>query len=257
MLSLVPSARLALAAILAVSIPVSAATAETGRDVMERVYKQSDIFPQSKATVRLSVLDKKGRERERFFELRTKNGTGYKRSLAKFFKPANVKGVGLASQTNQNTQVKKQWVYFPSLKSVKQLSASEQDGSFMGSDFSYSDIAGRTLDQDTHKIFQEDEKFYVIESVPVATEDAYSKYYTTIYKSNNIVRAVAFYDRSGDELKRLQNRKLVKVEGELVVALSVMSNLKTGGSSTMDRSKIDVSVNFGDNDVGLKGLKAN
>lgn len=87
MLSLAPSARLALAAILAVSIPVSAATAETGRDVMERAYKQSDIFPQSKATVRLSVLDKKGRERERFFELRTKNGTGYKRSLAKFLSP--------------------------------------------------------------------------------------------------------------------------------------------------------------------------
>jgi hypothetical protein len=246
-----------LAAILAISFSVSAASAETGREVMARVYKQSDIFPQSKATVRLSVLDKKGRERERFFELRTKNAPDFKRSLAKFFKPANVKGVGLASQTNQKLQVKKQWVYFPSLKSVKQLSASEQDGSFMGSDFSYSDIAGRTLDQDAHKIFQQNDKFFVIESVPVDKDDAYSKYYTTIDKATNIVRSVSFYDRSGKELKRLANRKVSKVAGELVVALSVMSNLKTGGSSTMDRSKIDVKVNFGDNDVGLKGLKAN
>jgi kynurenine formamidase len=257
MLSFASPSRLALATLIAVSFSVSAASAETGREVMKRVYKQSDIFPQSKATVRLSVLDKKGRERERFFELRTKNAPVFKRSLAKFFKPANVKGVGLASQTNQASQVKKQWVYFPSLKSVKQLSASEQDGSFMGSDFSYSDIAGRTLDQDAHKVFQQNDKFYVIESVPVDTSDAYSKYYTTIDKSTNIVRSVSFYDRSDKELKRLANRKVVKVEGELVVALSVMSNLKTGGSSTMDRSKIDVKVNFGDNDVGLKGLKAN
>ncbi len=257
MFTSVSRARFALAAILAISFSVSAASAETGREVMARVYKQSDIFPQSKATVRLSVLDKKGRERERFFELRTKNAPDFKRSLAKFFKPANVKGVGLASQTNQKSQVKKQWVYFPSLKSVKQLSASEQDGSFMGSDFSYSDIAGRTLDQDAHKIFQQNDKFFVIESVPVDKDDAYSKYYTTIDKATNIVRSVSFYDRSGKELKRLANRKVSKVEGELVVALSVMSNSKTGGSSTMDRSKIDVKVNFGDNDVGLKGLKAN
>lgn len=257
MFTSVSRACFALAAILAISFSVSAASAETGREVMARVYKQSDIFPQSKATVRLSVLDKKGRERERFFELRTKNAPDFKRSLAKFFKPANVKGVGLASQTNQKSQVKKQWVYFPSLKSVKQLSASEQDGSFMGSDFSYSDIAGRTLDQDAHKIFQQNDKFFVIESVPVDKDDAYSKYYTTIDKATNIVRSVSFYDRSGKELKRLANRKVSKVAGELVVALSVMSNLKTGGSSTMDRSKIDVKVNFGDNDVGLKGLKAN
>jgi kynurenine formamidase len=107
MLSFASPSRLALATLIAVSFSVSAASAETGREVMERVYNQSDIFPQSKATVRLSVLDKKGRERERFFELRTKNAPDFKRSLAKFFKPANVKGVGLASQTNQASQVKK------------------------------------------------------------------------------------------------------------------------------------------------------
>ena len=73
MLSFASPSRLALATLIAVSFSVSAASAETGREVMKRVYKQSDIFPQSKATVRLSVLDKKGRERERFFELRTKN----------------------------------------------------------------------------------------------------------------------------------------------------------------------------------------
>lgn len=251
------SARFALAALIAVTAPVSAALAETGRDVMQRVYKQSDIFPQSEATVRLTVVDKKGRERERFFYLRAKNDADYKRSLVKFFKPANVKGVGLASETEQATQGKNQWVYFPSLKSVKKLSSSEQDGSFMGSDFSYSDIAGRTLDQDTHKIFQQNDKFYVVESVPTDKADAYSKYYTTIDKATNIVRSVTFYDNGGDKLKTLSNRKVVKVKDELVVSVSVMSNHKTGGASTMDRSSIDVDVNFSNNDVGLKGLKAN
>ena len=251
------SARFVIAAFLTFSAGTAAALAETGRDVMQRVYQQSDIFPQSEATVRLTVVDKKGRERERFFYLRAKNDAGYKRSLVKFFKPANVKGVGLASETEQATQDKNQWVYFPSLKSVKKLSSSEQDGSFMGSDFSYSDIAGRTLDQDTHKIFQQNDKFYVVESVPSDKADAYSKYYTTIDKATNIVRSVTFYDKAGEKLKTLSNHKVVKVKDGLVVSVSVMSNHKTGGASTMDRSSIDVDVDFSNNDVGLKGLKAN
>ena len=233
------------------------ALAETGRDVMDRVYKQSDIFNQSEAEVMLTVVDKKGRERVRYFNLRSKGDDGFKRSLVKFFKPANVKGVGLASETNLKTEGKSQWVYLPATKNLKKLSTSEQDGSFMGSDFSYSDIAGRTLDQDTHKVFKQNDKVYVIESAPVNADDAYSKYYTTVDKATNIVRSVSFYDKSGDKLKTLANKKVVKVSGELMVSNSVMTNHKTGGSSTMNRSSINVDVNFSDNDVGLKGLKAN
>ena len=233
------------------------AAAENGRDVMDRVYKQSDVFSQSEAEVRLLVVDKRGRERERFFNLRSKGGDGFKRSLVKFFKPANVKGVGLASETNLSTEAKSQWVYLPATKNLKKLSTSEQDGSFMGSDFSYSDIAGRTLDQDAHKVFQQNDKFYVIESVPNDAGDAYSKYYTTVDKATNIVRSVTFYDKAGDKLKTLANKKVIKVNGELMVSNSVMTNHKSGGSSTMERSAINVDVNFSDNDLGLKGLKAN
>ena len=239
------------------ALTILPAAAENGRDVMDRVYKQSDVFSQSEAEVRLLVVDKRGRERERFFNLRSKGEDGFKRSLVKFFKPANVKGVGLASETNLSTEAKSQWVYLPATKNLKKLSTSEQDGSFMGSDFSYSDIAGRTLDQDAHKVLQQNDKFYVIESVPNDAGDAYSKYYTTVDKATNIVRSVTFYDKAGDKLKTLANKKVIKVNGELMVSNSVMTNHKSGGSSTMDRSAINVDANFSDNDVGLKGLKAN
>ena len=245
------------ATLMGAALIILPAAAENGRDVMDRVYKQSDVFSQSEAEVRLLVVDKRGRERERFFNLRSKGGDGFKRSLVKFFKPANVKGVGLASETNLSTEAKSQWVYLPATKNLKKLSTSEQDGSFMGSDFSYSDIAGRTLDQDAHKVFQQNDKFYVIESVPNGAGDAYSKYYTTVDKATNIVRSVTFYDKAGDKLKTLANKKVIKVNGELMVSNSVMTNHKSGGSSTMERSAINVDVNFSDNDVGLKGLKAN
>ncbi len=232
------------------------AQAETGREVMQRAYEQADVFKQSEATVRLLIVDAKKRERERFFSLKSKSAPKLKHSLVKFFEPPNVKGVGLASKTDRQTNKRSQWVYFPSLKSIKRLSTSEQNDSFMGSDFSYGDVAGRLLDEDTHKVFNQNDKFYVVESIPKNGNDAYSKYYTTVDKATNIVRSVTFYDKKSDKLKTLSNRKVVRVKGELLVALSVMANHKTEGSSTMERSRIDVDVVFDDNDLGLKALKA-
>ena len=51
-------------------------------------------------------------------------------------------------------------------KSVRQLSSSDRNKSFMGSDFTYSDIAGRKLNQDHHKLVKESDSHYFIESKP-------------------------------------------------------------------------------------------
>lgn len=127
----------------------------------------------------------------------------------------------------------------------------------MGSDFSYSDIAGRTLDQDSHAISKQNDKYYVIESTPKSAEDAYSRFFSTIDKKTMVVRSIAFYDRKGEKLKTLTNRKIIIVNGVPLVSLSVMENHRTGGKSTMDRGDIKVDVNFSDKEVGLKGLKSN
>ena len=97
----------------------------------------------------------------------------------------------------------------------------------------------------------------MVESVPVDAADAYSKYYTTIDKATNIVRAVTFYNRQGDKLKTLSNKKVQMVKGQPIVTVSVMSNHNRAGLSTMERNNINVDVRFDDNDVGLKALKAN
>ena len=61
---------------------------------------------------------------------------------------------------------KSQWIYLPAFKSVKRLSSSDKNKSFMGSDFTYSDIAGRKLSQDNHTLIKTTDRFYYIESIP-------------------------------------------------------------------------------------------
>ena len=46
------------ATVMGAALTILPAAAENGRDVMDRVYKQSDVFSQSEAEVRLLVVDK-------------------------------------------------------------------------------------------------------------------------------------------------------------------------------------------------------
>ena len=116
-----------------------------------------------------------------------------KKSLIKFFRPTNVKGTSLLTHSSSEENEKSQWIYLPAFKSVKQLSSSDKNKSFMGSDFSYSDIAGRKLNQDTHRLIKETPINYYIESIPNDLDTAiYSKIRYIISRELNIVKKPFF-----------------------------------------------------------------
>ena len=113
----------------------------------------------------MKIYDDQARERVRFFNYWTKFKSDREDSLIKFFRPKNVKGTSLLTNSDKNNDTKSQWIYLPAFKSVKRLSSSDKNKSFMGSDFTYSDIAGRKLSQDNHTLIKTTDRFYYIESI--------------------------------------------------------------------------------------------
>lgn len=239
-----------------VAFSFSAQADEKGHMIMQSVYDQSHTFKHQESAMAMEILDASERKRDRFFTLKQRIDKEISHSLAKFFKPTDVKGVGLLSQSFEDGAAPSQWLFFPALKSVKRLSAQEQNGSFMGSDFSFKDVAGRTVNQDTHTLLRENEKLYLIESIPNDKEDSYSKLLTTVDKKNNIIRKVVFFDREGEKLKTLTNREIQKIQDIPTVVFTMMENHKTGSTSSLRRSNIKTTIKFSDNDIGLKGLRA-
>ncbi len=235
--------------------PLVVAEATTGREVMEGVYNQTKIHTTQSADVLLEITDKGGKKRERWFSLLTKHEDLDTKSLLKFYKPQNVKGTGLLSHNLEGEQKPIQWIYLPAFRSVRQLSTSEQNDSFMGSDFSYYDIGGRKLDQDVHELLKEDKKYYYIRSYPKDEEDVYAYYDTTVAKSIMVVRRVVFYDRSAKKIKMLENKRVVKIGKMYLIAEAVMFSEMTGGHTQLVKSEIEVDVSISDQDVGLRGLK--
>ena len=123
-----------------------------GTKIMQQVANQSEIHKTQKSVVYMTILDAKNRQRNRYFnytkKIVSKNET---KSLIKFYKPTNIKNTALLSSADKIKDKTTQWLYLPAFKSVKRLSTEEKNKSFVGSDFSISDIAGRLVNKDSHR----------------------------------------------------------------------------------------------------------
>ena len=229
----------------------------TGLQVMEGVRRESRKKNTRVAVVDMKIYDSESRERVRFFNYWTKFENQEENSLIKFFRPKNVKGTALLTNSVEENDDKKQWIYIPAFKVVKQLTSSDKNKSFMGSDFTYSDIAGRKLTQDTHTLIKESDISYFVESVPVNQIDSiYSRIRYIISKDLNVLQKAIFYDLEGRKLKTLTNSQVSKINGVNVVMNSKMVNHQTGGSTILTVQSMDVGKEIKNDLLSIKGLKS-
>ncbi|MBC6496707.1 MAG: outer membrane lipoprotein-sorting protein [Alphaproteobacteria bacterium GM7ARS4] len=229
--------------------------AETGDDIMAKVYEQARLHKDQQADVQLIIADDEGRERERFFTLRSKIFSGRTKSLVKFYEPASVRGTALLSETLDEESHPSQWIYLPAFRSIKQLNSDDQNKSFVGSDFTNGDVAGRKVERDTHKIIEDKDKVVIIESTPKDKDDYYAKLEVHVLRAISIPVRIVFYDRTGERLKTLNNKGIQKIKGMYTVVESVMENHQTGGKSTLIKSNIDYDTVIDEQLVGFKGLQ--
>jgi outer membrane lipoprotein-sorting protein len=122
-----------------------------------------------------------------------------------------------------------QHIYLPGLRRTRRIVGREREGSFMGSDFSYSDLRPVDADQADHKRLP-DEKIggddtYVIESHPEKSADAgYSKIVSWVRKKDFVPLRTRFYTSDGKLKKTLYARRVKEMEGRPVVVEARMQN---------------------------------
>lgn len=227
----------------------------SGLEIMQKVSAQSEKHKTQKSDVYMEILDSKKRKRDRYFNFTKKIvSSNETRSLVKFYKPTNIKNTALLSHSKKQ-EATLQWLYLPAFKTVKKLSTEEKNKSFMGSDFSVADIAGRLVSKDNHKLIKEDNKYYYVESIPKDKNDAYSKLSLVINKKLFIPVKVEFYNKRKQLYKTLSNRKIKKIKGMYVIVDALMENHLTKGQTTIATSKLEVGVPVANSKVGLRGLK--
>ena len=209
-------------------------------------------FKNSVQTMTMKIYAKDGRSRVRKITSKMKEGEdGLTRSYVRFVEPEDVEGVQFLSVENP-TGEDGMWLYMPAIGQPNQISGSGKSNSFMGSDFSFEDLAvGNSTTEGGHVLVGEETVevggasfvSWKIETVPDASlESSYGKIVTWIDKVDFMPRQVEFIDKKGVVLKRMKLEEVVKDGALMIPTLTVMMNLKRGTKTEIivEEYKVDV-----------------
>jgi len=179
-------------------------------------------------------------------------------TLTRFHQPAEVKGEGilfLEHPDGENDVL----MYLPNFKKIRRVETQNQAGSFMSSEFSYSDIATPHVDDYAYKTLREEAcpvgggKCVVVESVPaneaVRDRTGASKTLSWIRGDNFMFAQVEYWDLDGAAWKRLTAPKIEEVDktGHKWMALDLrMENLKNKKATTLEFEGVKANGGIGD-----------
>ena len=135
------------------------------------------------------------------------------------------------------------WLYLPALDLVKRIAATDKRTSFVGSEFLYEDVSGRDLEEDTHELIGTDENYYIIKNTPTDPGSVeFSHYIMYIHKRTFLPIQTEYFDKKGDKYKIYTALNVETIKGHPTITKSEAKNLKTGGKTVMEYSKVDYDV---------------
>jgi len=200
--------------------------------------------------VKMLITDKKGRKQQREFIILRKDvkDGGDQKYYVYFLKPPDVRK--MVFMVHKHTDLKKdddRWLYMPALDNVKRIAAGDKRTSFVGSDFLYEDVSGRSLEEDTHELIDANDKLFVVRNVPKRPETVEFSYYdVSIDRKTFMPMKMEYYDKKNKLCRIIESRKVRKIQKFPTVVKSVVSDLKTGSKTVMEFSDVKYDMNLKD-----------
>ncbi len=214
-------------------LPLQAADL-TARQIMERVDDRDD-GDNGISDMVMTLIDKKGNKRARKIRSYIKDKGEDKQRIMFFMAPADVKDTGfLTYDYDDYSKDDDQWLYLPALGKSKRIASSDKSGSFMGSDFNYSDMTSRNLDAYDFRILDEKEvrgaKTWVIEAIPKTEEEidetGYSKSVLFVRQDNYMVVRAVLWVNEGGRIKYMDSPKIELIDGIWFATKQTMTTKK-------------------------------
>ena len=229
------------------------ALALTGEEVMKK-SQAAFLYPGKdfKARVVMKLINQDGRERIREMTMLRKNGGeagGEQKYFMYFFQPADVKDMSFMIY-KYPARDDDRWMFIPAINMVKRIAAQDKRSSFVGSDFTYEDVSGRDIEDDSHAIEREEKvgsrDCYVVKSTPKSTDADFGSKVTWVDKVTFLPLKEDQYDRKGAHYKQFTADEVADVKGLPTVVKRTMKNLQTGHRSEVAYLKVDYDLGIED-----------
>jgi hypothetical protein len=245
--------------VLSFSLPIFAAEEPNSTDQIPDVqtivnkanivaYYQGD---DGKATVKMIITNKQDQKREREFNILRKDmeDGGDQKYFVYFKNPPDVRK--MAYMVHKHADPKKdddRWLYLPALSLVRRIAAGDKRTSFVGSNFLYEDVSGRSLEEDTHELIETTDEFFIVKNTPKQPDTVEFNYYNvSIDRKTFVPMKMEFYDKDNKLYRIIESAKVETIQDFPTVVMSVVSDLKTGSKTVMEFSNVKYNIDLKEN----------
>lgn len=238
---------LAAAAVLAVAAAADAADAQKGFEIAKAATDRNEGFGSYTAKSKMILRDRSGTENVRDFTAKALEmpNDGDRTTIA-FDTPLDIRGMTVLTHAHPDRD-DDQWLYLPANARTRRITSSSRAGSFAGSEFSYEDLVGHSLDKYTYSFLRDEpcpgateRTCHVNEQKPKDPESGYSKMIAWLDTQDYRSWQVEYYDRGEALLKTLVSSDYKLYEEKFWRPMKMeMTNHRTGKSTEMRWSSYD------------------
>jgi len=232
-----------------VTSPAAGAAEPSASDIVKRsldtyYYAGSDM----RSKVQMKLINPQGKVREREMTMLRINlgAAGDQRYYIYFHGPADVKGTSFLVW-KYPAKEDDRWIFVPALRLVKRIAADDKRSSFVGSDFTYEDVSGRDVDDESHALVRKESlggrPAYVIESKPKAAD--YSRRVSWIDAERWLPLKEEYFDARNEPLRTFTAEKVEQAGKYWTVTARTMKNQQSGHRTEVVFREVEY-------DVGLK-----
>jgi len=212
-----------------------------------------------RAKVTMQLIDRDGGVRKRVMTLLRRDTTdgGEQKYFIFFHEPGDVRRMTFMVWKDP-VKEDQRWIFIPAVDLVRRIAADDKRSSFVGSDFTYEDVSGRDVADDSHTQLREEaldgRESYVIQSIPKQIVE-YSKRISWIDKQTLLPLKETYYDAQ-DELYRIFTAdKIKEVDGWPTVTQRTMKNLKSGHRTEVVFDAIAYDADLADEDFSERRMR--
>lgn len=207
--------------LLIVTLGFTSLFALSGLKIAQKVHDR-DEGDNVTSKMKMILIDKNNHKRVRLLDTYAKEKGDDTLKLMFFLTPADVKNTGfLTFDYEDSSKDDDQWLYLPELQKVKRIASSDKSSSFMGSDFTYSDMTSRNVDDYTYKIMKEPtikghktwQMLVIPKTKKTIDETGYSKSIIFVRQDNFVIVQALNYIKVGKKLKYMMVTGLELIDG--------------------------------------------
>jgi outer membrane lipoprotein-sorting protein len=238
-------------------------TAYSADDAAKIMEKSNNIYfyarDDGRAEVTMKLINKAGKERLRVFTMLRKDTAdgGEQKYYIYFHKPGDVKKTTFLVVKKIDSDDLR-WLFIPVISMVKRIAASDKHSSFVGSDFSYEDISGRSIGEDTHELVKEDKAgdydVYVVKSTP-KEDAAFSYVLSYIDKDTYLPIKREYFNSKGENYKVFESLEIKNIQDMPTITKRKMTDIKNNHYTTVEFTSVKYDIGVEDGIFSERYLK--